>query len=63
MLKMRYAITAPATRKVALSTTRTVRQRSPKFTSNTIAIEGTIKLSMDALIGDPELVKRCIKSH
>ncbi|MFP3566314.1 hypothetical protein [Paraburkholderia sp. SIMBA_030] len=56
-LKMRYVVTDATTRKVVFSTTKTVRQKSPKFTSNTIAIEDTVKLSVDALIGDPGFVK------
>jgi len=56
-LKMRYIVTDAATRKVVFSTTKTVRQKSPKFTSSTIAIEDTVKLSVDALIGDPGFIK------
>jgi hypothetical protein len=56
-LKMRYVVTDTATRQVVFSTTRTVRQKSPKFTSNIIAIEDTVKLSVDALINDPGFVK------
>jgi hypothetical protein len=56
-LKMRYVVTDAATQKVVFSTTKTVRQKSPKFTSNTIAIEDTVKLSVDALIGDPGFVE------
>lgn len=56
-LKMRYVVTDSLTRKVVFSTTKTVRQKSPKFTSSTIAIEDTVKLSVDALIGDPGFVK------
>lgn len=56
-LKMRYVVTDATTQKVVFSTTKTVRQKSPKFTSNTIAIEDTVKLSVDALIGDPGFVK------
>jgi hypothetical protein len=56
-LKMRYVVTDAASQKVVFSTTKTVRQKSPKFTSNTIAIEDTVKLSVDALIGDPGFVK------
>ncbi|CAB3777062.1 hypothetical protein LMG28614_00347 [Paraburkholderia ultramafica] len=56
-LKMRYVITDAATRKVVFSTIKTVKQKSPKFTNSTIAIEDTVKLSVDALIGDPGFVK------
>ncbi|WP_233836153.1 hypothetical protein [Paraburkholderia sp. ZP32-5] len=56
-LKMHYVVIDAATQKVMFSTTRTVRQKSPKFTSNTIAIEDTVKLSVDALIGDPGFIK------
>jgi hypothetical protein len=56
-LKMRYVVTDAASQKVVFSTTKTVRQKSPKFTSNTIAIEDTVKLSVDALISDPGFVK------
>jgi hypothetical protein len=56
-LKMHYIVTDATTQKVMFSTTRTVRQKSPKFTSNTIAIEDTVKLSVDALIGDPGFIK------
>lgn len=56
-LKMRYVVTDTATQKVVFATTKTVRQKSPKFTSNTIAVEDTVKLSVDALIGDPAFVK------
>jgi hypothetical protein len=56
-LKMRYIVTDAATQKVVFSTTKTVRQKSPKFTSNTIAIEDTVKLSVDALISDPGFVR------
>ncbi|SIT34935.1 conserved exported hypothetical protein [Paraburkholderia ribeironis] len=56
-LKMHYVVTDAATRKVVFSTTSTVKQKSPKFTSNRIAIEDTVKLSVDALIGDPGFVK------
>ncbi|SDR23605.1 hypothetical protein SAMN05443245_3794 [Paraburkholderia fungorum] len=56
-LKMHYVVTDAATHKVVYSTTQTVRQKSPKFTSSTIAIEDTVKLSVDTLIGDPGFVK------
>ncbi|CAE6756400.1 hypothetical protein R69927_06483 [Paraburkholderia domus] len=56
-LKMRYIVTDAATQKVVFSTIKTVRQKSPKFTSNTIAIEDTVRLSVDALISDPGFVK------
>ncbi|RKE39803.1 hypothetical protein B0G76_6253 [Paraburkholderia sp. BL23I1N1] len=56
-LKMRYIVTDAATQKVVFATTKTVRQKSPKFTSNTIAIEDTVRLSVDALISDPGFVK------
>jgi hypothetical protein len=56
-LKMRYVVTDAATQKVVFSTTKTVLQKSPKFTSNTIAIEDTVKLSVDALISDPGFVE------
>ena len=56
-LKMRYVVIDAATRTVVFTTTRTVRRKSPKFTSNTIAIEDTVKLSVDALICDPGFVK------
>ncbi|NPT55913.1 hypothetical protein [Paraburkholderia elongata] len=56
-LKMRYIVTDPATQKVVFTTIKTVRQKSPKFTSNTVAIEDTVRLSVDALISDPGFVK------
>lgn len=56
-LKMRYVVTDSVTRQVVFSTTKTVKQKSPKFTNSTIAIEDTVKLSVDALIGDPGFVK------
>lgn len=56
-LKMRYVVTDATTQKIVFSTTKTVKQKSPKFTSNTIAIEDTVRLSVDALIGDPGFVK------
>jgi hypothetical protein len=56
-LKMHYVVTDATTRKVVFATTKTVRQKSPKFTSNTIAIEDTVKLSVDALISDPGFVE------
>jgi hypothetical protein len=56
-LKMRYVVTDPATRTVVFSTTKTVKQKSPKFTNNMIAIQDTVKLSVDALIRDPGFVK------
>ncbi|MFM0206005.1 hypothetical protein PQQ96_01230 [Paraburkholderia sediminicola] len=56
-LKMRYIVTDVTTQKVVFSTTKTVRQKSPKFTSNTVAIEDTVKLSVDALISDPGFVE------
>ncbi|MGF6771619.1 hypothetical protein P3T18_004106 [Paraburkholderia sp. GAS199] len=56
-LKMRYVVIDATTRKVVFATTKTVRQKSPKFTSNTVAIEDTVKLSVDALIGDPGFVR------
>ncbi|CAB3786821.1 hypothetical protein [Paraburkholderia caffeinilytica] len=55
-LKMRYVVTDAATRKVVFSTIKTVRQKAPKFTSYTIAIEDTVKLSVEALISDPGFV-------
>ena len=55
-LRMRYIVTDATTQKVVFSTTKTVRQKSPKFTSNTIAIEDTVKLSVEALISDPGFV-------
>lgn len=57
ILKMRYIVIDAASRKVVFSTVKTVKQKSPKFTSSTIAIEDTVKLSVDALIGDPGFVK------
>ncbi|NML30274.1 hypothetical protein [Paraburkholderia antibiotica] len=57
ILKMRYVVTDAATRKVMFSTTRTVKQKSPKFTSSTIAIEDTVKANVDTLIGDPGFIK------
>lgn len=56
-LKMRYVVTDTATRIIVFSTVKTVKQKSPKFTSSTIAIEDTVKLSVDALVGDPGFVK------
>ncbi len=56
-LKMRYVVTDVTTQKVVFSTIKTVRQKSPKFTSNIIAIEDTVRLSVDALISDPGFVK------
>ncbi|WP_201642592.1 hypothetical protein [Paraburkholderia metrosideri] len=56
-LKMHYVVTDVVTHKVVYSTTRTVKQKSPKFTSSTIAIEDTVKLSVDTLIGDPGFVE------
>ena len=56
-LKMHYVVIDAATQKVVFATTRTVKQKSPKFTSSTIAIEDTVTLSVDALIGDPGFIK------
>jgi hypothetical protein len=56
-LKMHYVVTDTATQKVVFATTKTVRQKSPKFTGNTVAIEDTVKLSVEALIGDPGFVR------
>ncbi|WP_260854675.1 hypothetical protein [Paraburkholderia sp. BCC1884] len=56
-LKMRYVVTDPTTQTVVYTTTKTVRHKCPKFTSNTIAIEDTVKMSVDALIDDPGFVK------
>ncbi|MBC8750058.1 hypothetical protein OKW43_000538 [Paraburkholderia sp. WC7.3g] len=56
-LQMHYVVIDAATQKVMYTTTRTVKQKSPKFTSNTIAIEDTVKLSVDALIGEPGFIK------
>ncbi|CAE6736533.1 hypothetical protein [Paraburkholderia haematera] len=56
-LKMRYIVIDAATQEVVFATTKTVRQKSPKFTSNTIAIEDTVRLSVDALISDPGFIK------
>ncbi|WP_025602493.1 hypothetical protein [Burkholderia sp. WSM2230] len=56
-LQMRYVVTDAATHKVVFSTTKTVKRKSPKFTSNTIAIEDTIKLSVDALVQDAGFIK------
>ncbi|APA87516.1 hypothetical protein BJG93_18690 [Paraburkholderia sprentiae WSM5005] len=56
-LRMRYVVIDAATRKVMYTATRTVKQKSPKFTSNTIAIEDTVKLSVATLIGDPGFIK------
>ncbi|CAB3672944.1 hypothetical protein [Paraburkholderia rhynchosiae] len=55
-LKMRYVVIDAATQKVVFSTTKTVKQKSPKFTNNAIAIEDTVKLSVDALVGDPGFI-------
>jgi hypothetical protein len=54
---MRYVVVDTATRTVVFSTTKTVKQKSPKFTNNMIAIQDTVKLSVDALIRDPGFVK------
>ncbi|HEX7936663.1 MAG TPA: hypothetical protein VF573_26825 [Paraburkholderia sp.] len=51
-LKIRYVVIDAATQEVVFSTTRTVKRKSPKFTSNTVAIEDTVKLSVDALVSD-----------
>ncbi|ALE57564.1 hypothetical protein C8K18_109235 [Paraburkholderia sp. GV068] len=51
-LQMRYVVTDAVTHKVVFSTTKTVKRKSPKFTSNTVAIEDTVKLSVDALVKD-----------
>ncbi|HEX7907051.1 MAG TPA: hypothetical protein VF534_03045 [Paraburkholderia sp.] len=56
-LQMRYVVTDAATQTVVYTTTKTVTRKSPKFTSNTIAIEDTVKLSVDALISDAGFVK------
>ena len=56
-LKMRYVVMDAATQKVMFATTRTVKQKSPKFTNNTIAIDDTVKLSVEALIDDPGFIK------
>ncbi|MCC8403956.1 hypothetical protein LJ655_19065 [Paraburkholderia sp. MMS20-SJTN17] len=56
-LKMHYVVTDASTQKVMFSTTRTVKQKSPKFTNDTIAIDNTVKLSVDALIDDPGFIK------
>ncbi|OLL29157.1 hypothetical protein BTH42_23970 [Burkholderia sp. SRS-W-2-2016] len=55
-LKMRYVVTDAATRKVMFTTTRTVKHKSPKFTNSTIAIEDTVRASVDTLIGDPGFI-------
>jgi hypothetical protein len=51
-LKMRYVVIDATTQKVLFSTTKTVKRKAPKFTSSAIAIEDTVRLSVDALIGD-----------
>lgn len=56
-LKMRYVVIDSATRAVVFSTIKTVKQKSPKFTNSAVAIEDTVKLSVDALIDDPGFVK------
>ncbi|CAB3789194.1 hypothetical protein LMG27177_02598 [Paraburkholderia fynbosensis] len=56
-LKMRYVVTDSATRQIVFATVKTVKQKSPKFTSSTVAIEDTVKLSVDSLISDPGFVK------
>jgi hypothetical protein len=55
-LKMRYVVTDASTHKIVFATTKTVRQKSPKFTNSTIAIEDTVKLSVESLISDPGFV-------
>jgi hypothetical protein len=39
------------------SATRTVKQKSPKFTNVTIALDDTVRQSVNALIGDPAFIK------
>ncbi len=56
-LKMRYMVTDSATRKVVFTTTRTVRHKAPKFTSSNVAIEDTVRSSVEALIGDPGFIR------
>lgn len=56
-LKMHYLVIDAATQKVMFATTRTVKRKAPKFTSNTIAIDDTVKLSVEALIDDPGFIK------
>lgn len=56
-LKMRYVVTDTATQQVVFSTVKTVRQKSPKFTSSTVAIEDTVKMSVEALVGDAGFVR------
>lgn len=51
-LQMRYVVTDVATRKVVYSATKTVREKSPKFTNTQVAIEDTVRASVDALIAD-----------
>lgn len=56
-LKMHYVLTDTAARKVLFSATKTVTHKAPKFTSTTIAIDDTVRLSVDALLEDRGFVK------
>ncbi|MBN3850743.1 hypothetical protein G3N58_28545 [Paraburkholderia sp. Ac-20342] len=56
-LKIRYVVIDTATQRVMFTTACTVKRKAPKFTSNTIAIEDTVQLSIDTLIGDPGFIK------
>jgi hypothetical protein len=56
-LKIHYVVHDAATQRIVYSATRTVKQKSPKFTNVTIALDDTVRQSVNALIGDPAFIK------
>jgi hypothetical protein len=56
-LKVHYIVHDAATHRVVYASTKTVRQKNPKFTNVTIALDDTVKLSVSALIRDPAFVR------
>ncbi|WP_207557083.1 hypothetical protein [Paraburkholderia acidicola] len=59
-LRIRYIVTDTQTGRVVFSSVKTVRHEAPKFTSNPIALEDTVRESVNALIDDSAFAQALI---
>ncbi len=55
-LKMRYILVETDTQRVLYTSTKTVRRQFRTFTSNTIALEDTVRANVVTLLRDQEFV-------
>ncbi|WP_090693111.1 hypothetical protein [Paraburkholderia phenazinium] len=56
-LKVHYVVREVATQRVVYASTKTVRLKCAKFTNVKIALDDTVKLSVEALVGDTGFAK------